>query len=79
MAMAHTAQIYLYQKGKLFDSLPPPPPFIKLKQKQKRSLILSFIGFCYFLLSALPSHDPDEINKDIKSVDDWIQKNKDEL
>lgn len=29
--------------------------------------------------SALPSHDPDEINKDIKSVDDWIKKSKDEL
>lgn len=31
------------------------------------------------IVNALPSHDPDEINKDIKSVDDWIQKNKDEL
>ena len=34
--------------------------------------------FCPFD-SALPSHDPEEINKDIKSVDDWIKKNKDEL
>lgn len=31
------------------------------------------------IVNALPSHDPEEINKDIKSVDDWMKKNKDEL
>lgn len=31
------------------------------------------------LVNALPSHDPDEINKDIESVQTWIDKKKDEL
>lgn len=37
---------------------------------------LKIILICF---SALPSHDPDEINKDIESVKTWIDKKKDEL
>merc|ERR1712062_302570 len=31
------------------------------------------------IVNALPSHDPEEINKDIEGVQDWIDKKKDEL
>lgn len=69
MPMTHAAQI---PKGIFFllYNTPPPP------KKKDCHHSLFFVNFSH---SALPSHDPDEINKDIKSVDDWIQKNKDEL
>merc|ERR1712150_223055 len=31
------------------------------------------------IVNALPSHDPEEINKDIDGVKEWIDKSKDEL
>lgn len=37
---------------------------------------MHIVIFCF---SALPSHDPEEVDQDIDSVKDWIDKSRDEL